>query len=390
MKITHPESLTPAASQQPDWAEDPELAVTRRRLAARPPLTRIQDIDRLRTLLGRVAEGKDRVIVAGDCAEDPGECAPGDVDEKDALVRALAGVMERTTGRDVVRAGRIGGQFAKPRSSSTERVGGVELPAYRGHMVNSPEPVHALRLPDPAHMLSCYASAEKVIAHLWGEQRQDTHRTGGPLWTSHEALLLDYEIPMIRTSDDRREFLSSTHWPWIGDRTRAPEGNHTTVLARIANPVACKVGPSCTVPELLEVCRRLDPGREPGRLTLVARMGAGRAPAHLAGLVRAVRNAGHPVIWLSDPMHGNTTRTSDGLKTRYMESVLQEVREFQELVDAEGGVPGGLHLETTPENVTECVTAPSQAHRAGDRYTSLCDPRLNPAQAIAVASAWYR
>lgn len=390
MEITQPDPRSRPAAQQPAWTDDPGLPGVRRELAARPPLTRIEDIDRLRALLARVATRDYRVIMAGDCAEDPAECTASDVRGKAALVETLAGIIKMNTRRPVVRAGRIGGQFAKPRSSGTERIGRLELPVYRGHMVNAPEPVPELRAPAPERMLACYASAEKVFDHLWGDAAQRDQAVDGPLWTAHEALLLDYEIPMLRTSPDGRTFLASTHWPWIGDRTREPDGAHTALLSRVANPVACKIGPSSTVRGLLELCARLDPEREPGRLTLIARMGAGRPSGHLTDLVTAVREAGHPVIWLTDPMHGNTVKTPAGLKSRYVDSILQEMREFQVTVNAAGGVAGGLHLETTPENVTECVARSSEASHVTTKYTSLCDPRLNPEQAVTVASSWYQ
>lgn len=379
-----------SAAQQPDWAGSLHLPEVRRELAGRPSLTRVEDIDRLREILARVATREYRVIIAGDCAEDPEECSESDVHGKTALVETLAGVIKMNTGRPVVRVGRIGGQFTKPRSKGTEKVGDLELPVYRGHMVNAPEPDPGMRAPDPRRMLSCYASAQKIFSRLWSEPSRGSITTDGHVWTAHEALLLDYEVPMLRTSSDGRFYLGSTHWPWIGDRTRDPKGAHTALLARVVNPVACKVGPSTTTHELLELCERLDPEREPGRLTLTARMGEAHPPSHLAELVTAVREAGHPVIWVTDPMHGNTVKTSDGFKTRYVDSIVREVRGFQETVTAAGGVAAGMHLETTPENVTECVADASQEFLVGEKYTSLCDPRLNSEQALEVASAWYR
>lgn len=390
METIQPLTNPIAAAQQPDWSGHPELPGVRRVLSARPPLARIEDVDRLRGRLARVASGDHRVVVAGDCAEDPGECSESDVRGRTALVEALAGVIGTNTRRPVVRACRIGGQFGKPRSSSTERVGGLDLPVYRGHMVNAPEPDPSLRAPDPRRMLACHDAAVQVFGHLWGKPPGGPVPEEAPVWTAHEALLLDYEVPMLRTADDGRLYLGSTHWPWLGDRTRDPDGAHAELLARVANPVACKIGPSTTTEGLLRLCARLDPEREPGRLTLTARMGEAHPPAHLADLVTAVRGAGHPAIWVSDPMHGNTVKTPEGLKTRYVASIVREVRAFQETVAAAGGVAAGVHLETTPENVTECVAGPSEAARVGEKYTSLCDPRLNPGQALEVASAWYR
>jgi 3-deoxy-7-phosphoheptulonate synthase len=205
------------------------------------------------------------------------------------------------------------------------------------------------------------------------------------VWTSHEALLLDYELPMLRPTDDGQLMLASTHLPWIGDRTRQVDGAHVRLLATVVNPVACKVGPTMTVDELLRLCEVLDPDRVPGRLTLIARMGADLVGQQLPPLVHAVRTAGHPVIWLCDPMHANTVRRPDGRKTRLVPTMIREVEEFQHAVRAERGVAGGLHLETTPNDVLECL--PDEERTEGD-YTTLCDPRLNPQQAALVASAW--
>ncbi|MGW7002547.1 3-deoxy-7-phosphoheptulonate synthase [Streptomyces sp. NPDC054933] len=373
--------------QQPDW-DGGQLRWVTDELATRPGLVSALDVRRLHTLLASVAAGEARVVQAGDCAEDPAECTAGYVARKAGLLDVLAGVMKMITHRPVVRAGRMAGQFGKPRSKPTEQVGGRELQVYRGHMVNSPEPDPYLRRPDPRRLLAGYEAASEAMTHLgW---LNPSRRSGicPPVWTSHEALLLDYEIPMLRLDEHGRQYLASTHWPWIGERTRQVDGAHVALLAEVANPVACKVGPGMPVDELLELCERLDPWRERGRLTLIARMGAAAVADRLPPLVKAVRAAGHPVIWLSDPMHGNTVTAADGLKTRFIDTVVREVRDFQCAVRSAGGIAGGLHLETTPDDVTECVTNESGIDQVGDKYTSFCDPRLNPGQAISVVSAW--
>ena len=374
------------ALQQPDWAQDPYLPTVRRALGARPPLVRASDTDRLRRMLADVAEGRSLAVIAGDCAEDPSDCTASDVAAKTGLVELVAGALQIAARRPVVRAARIAGQSAKPRSQPTEVCDGVEVPAYRGHMVNGPEPDPSARMPSPSRLLTAYTSARSVLGRMgWlGSGTRDTPS----VWTAHEALLLDYELPQIRTTDDGRRLLTSTHWPWIGDRTRGLDGAHTAMLAEVSNPVACKIGPSIDAAELVELCARLDPGREPGRLTLVARMGAGTAAERLGGLAAAVRAAGHPVVWLCDPMHGNTVTTSCGLKTRHVEAMVREIGEFQEAVRGAGSVAGGLHLEATPDQVTECVPDQGHEHKVVGRYTSFCDPRLNPVQAAEVASAW--
>ncbi|MET9516309.1 3-deoxy-7-phosphoheptulonate synthase [Streptomyces sp. NPDC002994] len=376
------------AVQQPDWEGHAELPRVREELASAPALVDAAGTDALAARLAEAAAGRVQIIQSGDCAEDWAECDQGDVARKAGLLEVLAGVMKMTSHKPVLRVGRMAGQYSKPRSSPTETVGGVELPVYRGHMVNAPEPDPDLRRPDPTRMLTGYRASRDVLDHLgWGGEGRRT-RPETPVWTSHEALLLDYELPMLRTLPDGRLLLTSTHWPWIGERTRQVDGAHVALLAAVANPVACKVGPKMTEPELLALCEKLDPERTPGRLTLIARMGADTAGERLPALVEAVRTAGHPVIWLTDPMHGNTVTGPEGLKTRLVKTVVREVVEFHHAVTAGGGVAGGIHLETTPDEVTECVTDQDRMHQVGDKYTSFCDPRLNPRQAISVASAW--
>ncbi|MFE2756906.1 3-deoxy-7-phosphoheptulonate synthase [Actinosynnema sp. NPDC059335] len=379
---------TGVALQQPDWDDRESVNRVRDTLAARPGLVAAAEVALLRSALSAVAAGRAQVVQAGDCAEDFAECEAGYVARKVGLLDVLAGTMRMATHRPVVRIGRIGGQFAKPRSSPTEEVNGVVLPAFRGHMVNRPDPDAERRRPDPERMLMGYDAAATVSALLgWGGAAR--RLVDPPVWTSHEALLLDYEMPLLR-QDERTgaTFLASTHLPWIGDRTRQVDGAHVELLAGVANPVGCKVGPSTTADELLALAERLDPRREPGRLVLIARMGAGLVTERLPRLVAAVRTAGHPVVWLCDPMHGNTTRTDEGLKTRYLTTVVAEIELFQRVLRAEGGVAGGLHLETTPDDVTECVVDESEDRHVGDKYTSYCDPRLNPEQAITAVAAW--
>ncbi|MEV6850716.1 3-deoxy-7-phosphoheptulonate synthase [Actinoplanes sp. NPDC051411] len=376
------------ARQQPRWAEPGVLADARRSLAQRPALVGPDTVDALRHALARVAAGAAQVVQAGDCAEDLAECGPADILRKAGLLDLLAGTLQLTTQRPVLRVGRIAGQYAKPRSHDTEIAGGQVLPVYRGHLVNGPEPDPVSRRPDPRRLLLGHRAADAAISHLGWRLPAGATALGAPVWTSHEALILDYELPQLRAAADGRIHLTSTHWPWVGDRTRQPHGAHVALLAAVANPVAAKVGPGMTEDELVALCRRLDPRREPGRLSLIARLSARETAGRLPGLVRAVRRHGHPVIWLVDPMHGNTVRTATGLKTRYVETLVQVVRAFQDVVRAGGGVAGGLHLETTPDDVTECVADASHADEVGNKYTTLCDPRLNPGQARAVVSSW--
>lgn len=383
-----------AARQQPDWDDPVQAAAMRAELAQLPGLVTWEEVRLLRTLLAEAATGHYLVIQAGDCAEDPAECEPSAVLRKAGLLDALAGVMTAGTGKPVVRIGRIAGQFAKPRSATTETVGVRELPVYRGHLVNSPEPTGTARRADPRRMLDCYHAAFRAVSCLRQRTSAWAPPTGAPVWTSHEALVFDYELPLLRRTATGHTLLASTHLPWIGERTRQPDGPHTMMLAQVANPVACKVGPTTRPKDLLALCARLDPGREPGRLTLIARMGAAAAGTALPPLVSAVRRAGHRVGWLCDPMHGNTVTSPGGVKVRAVPTVVAEVRDFLDAVTEAGGTPAGLHLETTPHDVTECVwgddPADIDAERAAGpaRHASHCDPRLNPAQAVEVARAW--
>ncbi|AQZ63401.1 phospho-2-dehydro-3-deoxyheptonate aldolase [[Actinomadura] parvosata subsp. kistnae] len=383
-----PDIRLSAALQQPAWEDPSQVQRVREVLAARPPLVRPSDVHVLRTLLAAVAAGQSLVIQAGDCAEDPEECTQEHVSRKTAALDVLAGALKMVGRKPVLRAGRIGGQFAKPRSSPVEKVGDLELPVFRGHLVNGPEPTPESRQPDPLRILTGYMAASDIMEHLGWRGSSRRPANDPPTWTSHEALLLDYEVPMLRRDPSGALVLGSTHWPWIGERTRQPDGPHVALLAEVVNPVGCKVGPKTTPEELLALCERLDPGREPGRLTLIARMGAGTVTRALPPLVEAVREAGHPAIWLCDPMHANTVTTPGGRKTRLVPELMREVGGFVAAVEAAGGVAGGLHLETTPDDVVECVADENDFDELGERYTTLCDPRLTLWQAVSVISAW--
>ncbi|MFI5799458.1 3-deoxy-7-phosphoheptulonate synthase [Streptomyces sp. NPDC051677] len=382
------------ADQQPDWPDRALADRARAVLAGRPPLVRLEDVLRFRSLLARVAQGEVLVIQAGDCAENPDECTAEHVWRKSALLDLLTAALKLDTGKPVLRVGRIAGQFAKPRSRPVEDVAGRELPVYRGHMINSPLPEPDSRRHDPLRLLAAYMTAGDVMEHLgWRGSSAGLQACGAPdaesaVWTSHEALVLDYEHPLMRRLDDRQHLLGSTHWPWIGDRTRRLDGAHVELIRNVVNPVAVKVGPTMTENEITALCTRLDPGHEPGRLTLIARIGADAVGHRLAPLVRAVARAGHPVIWLCDPMHGNTVTGPGGHKTRLLPTMAHEIREFRRAVGSGGGLAGGLHLETTPDDVLECVDDIRALEGAVGRRTTLCDPRANPEQAIGLVSAW--
>jgi 3-deoxy-7-phosphoheptulonate synthase len=265
------------ARQQPEWRDTAEALRIRRFLASQSPLVSFEDVRTLRTLLARVAAGEAHVMQAGDCAEDPADCAAEQVRRKAAVIDLCATTLAAVDGKPVLRVGRIAGQFAKPRSRPVERIDGRDLPVYRGHMVNRPTADPRSRCPDPRRILTGYLAASRMMTTLgWRglSARPGLDLTDPAVWTSHEALLLDYEMPMIRGENEGPRWLASTHFPWIGERTRQPDGAHVALLAGVVNPVGCKVGPSMTSEEITTLCGRLDPAREPGRLTLIARMGA--------------------------------------------------------------------------------------------------------------------
>ncbi|HBP2627269.1 TPA: phenazine biosynthesis protein PhzC, partial [Pseudomonas aeruginosa] len=376
------------ALQQPEWGDPSRLRDVQAYLRGSPALIRAGDILALRATLARVARGEALVVQCGDCAEDMDDHHAENVARKAAVLELLAGALRLAGRRPVIRVGRIAGQYAKPRSKPHEQVGEQTLPVYRGDMVNGREAHAEQRRADPQRILKGYAAARNIMRHLGWDAASGQEANASPVWTSHEMLLLDYELSMLREDEQRRVYLGSTHWPWIGERTRQVDGAHVALLAEVLNPVACKVGPEIGRDQLLALCERLDPRREPGRLTLIARMGAQKVGERLPPLVEAVRAAGHPVIWLSDPMHGNTIVAPCGNKTRLVRSIAEEVAAFRLAVSGSGGVAAGLHLETTPDDVTECVADSSGLHQVGRHYTSLCDPRLNPWQALSAVMAW--
>lgn len=373
-------------AQQPDWPDPDEVAGARAELASRPPVVDWPDTLALKESLARAATGEACVVQAGDCAEDPNESDVYSVAGKIELLDVLADIIRVGAGSPAIRVGRIAGQYAKPRSEDHETVDGVRLPVFRGPLVNGSEPSPLARRPDPTRMLLGHTAARRVCAAIEELGRGRTTAPEHRVWTSHEALLLDYETALVRPTGAGGRYLASTHWPWIGNRTSDPRGAHVQFIATIDNPVACKVGAGLSERDLLLLCACLDPHREPGRLTLISRFGAARID-RLAPLVRAVRRAGHPVLWLCDPMHGNTLRTASGRKVRRLTDIMNEIREFVRITTAHGGRCAGLHLEASPGDIRECDGAGFVA-TDGPGYRSLCDPRLNLTQAVAVAAHW--
>ncbi|MBT2533913.1 3-deoxy-7-phosphoheptulonate synthase [Arthrobacter sp. ISL-48] len=379
------EIRSPPAMQQPAWPDAEATASATAQLADGPGIVPFHEVQELKGTLARVASGEALVLQIGDCAESFDDSSLERVAAKTSLIRMLAELITANTGKDVVTVGRIAGQYAKPRSSATEKTNGVELPVYRGPLVNSPEPIDEARAADPRRLIRGFGTAAETYRNT---RLLSTGDDRSPVWTSHEALVLDYEVPLVRIAEDGSAYLSSTHWPWIGERTRQLDHAHVFLASAISNPVACKVGPSMTEGDLLALCDRLDPHRIPGRLTLISRLGADAISDRLTRMARVVHDAGFPVAWLCDPMHANTYKSASGIKTRDVGTIIREVNAFQDACAAAGVAPGGLHLETTPDHVSECVNDPSAEHDLERAYTSLCDPRLNPSQAFTVVNEW--
>ncbi|MDQ4132671.1 MAG: 3-deoxy-7-phosphoheptulonate synthase class II [Actinomycetota bacterium] len=425
-----------SAQQQPDWPDPEELELVLDVLRAKPPLVFAGEARRLTAALGEVAAGRAFLLQAGDCAESFVDFSADAIRDKLKVTLQMAAVLTHGSGVPVVKVGRIAGQFAKPRSSPTETIGGEELPSFRGYMVNDDAPHADARRPDARRMLDGYQQSMETLnllrafttggfasltnVHNWNQafvasspqgQRYRTiadaiHRSllfmaacGFDLdeeaklrqveyWTSHEALLLPYEETLTRVDSTTGDWYDcSAHMLWIGERTRQPDGAHVEFLSGVGNPIGCKLGPKASPEEILILCERLNPGRTPGRLTFITRMGAAAVRAALPPLVAAVRDAGHPVAWACDPMHGNTSVTSTGRKTRHFDHILEEIEGFFTACTNEGAWPGGLHIELTGDDVTECLGGADDIDEADLdlRYTTACDPRLNARQSLEMA-----
>lgn len=389
-----PDAAAPNADeQQPVWEQHPAFGRVREALATAGPLVRFDDVIALRHRLAAVALGQELMLQAGDCAESLYECTAWQTESKLAALDHLADYLSARTGRPVIRVGRIGGQYAKPRSSPHERHGNRTIASFRGHMVNSEVPTAAARQHDPRRMQWVYEASKKVLdwtaAYREPESKAATDPARGP-WASHEILVMDYESSLVRTDPGTgQRYLSSTHLPWIGARTNDPDGAQVQALTAVRNPVGCKIGPGSDIAHVLRICALLDPGREPGRLVLIARFGRDLIASALPPLVRAVRDAGHPVIWLTDPMHGNTVRSASGLKTRRLDDISHEACTFRRVLEDAGVHPAGLHLEVAASDVTECLGgAISSEADLPLAYTTLCDPRLNVDQARPLLDQW--
>ena len=424
------------AAQQPEWPDEAAASAAREQLRSLPPLVFAGEARGLLDSLGEVAAGRAFLLQAGDCAESFHDFSAPTIREKLKIMLQMSAVLTYGATLPVVKVGRIAGQFCKPRSSETERVGDLELPSFRGHGVNGEEPLPEARVPDPARMVKAYHQSAATLnlvraftkggfadlkrVHAWNQEFVATSAEGRryeriageveralrfmaacgidlaahaelhqvDLWTSHEGLLLDYEEALTRQDSLTGQWYDcSAHMLWIGERTRALDRAHVAFFAGVRNPLGVKLGPSATADEALELCERLNPDRVPGRLTFITRMGAGRVGELLPPLLRAVREQGHPVVWACDPMHANTVTTASGRKTRRFDDVMAEIEEFFAAHREVGTWPGGVHLEFTGDDVTECIggaEAVLEEHLDG-RYMTLCDPRLNARQSLDLA-----
>ncbi|MBQ1025051.1 3-deoxy-7-phosphoheptulonate synthase [Micromonospora sp. C95] len=382
------------ATQQPDWRNHTDHHEACTSLAKSEPLVTSAEINSLRTSLSALPGGDALLLQAGDCAESFYESSGPHIAEKLRVLDKVAEHLGDCTSSRVVCIGRMGGQFAKPRSRATEQHGDGSIPAFRGHMVNSEIATLSHRQANPSRMLWAYDASERAQRAMRDHRRRQrlAPTVEGP-WSSHEALIIDYETRLVRRAVATGEpYLASTHVPWVGDRTRQPDGAHVALLRTVTNPVGCKIGPSATPDEVARLCDLLDPRREPGRLILIPRMGRAEIRKVLPPIVRRVSSSGHPVIWLSDPMHGNTRMSHRlGLKTRHLTDMITEALMFRDIVEANNQRAGGLHLELAAGDVTECIGGSVRSEDDLLRhYTSLCDPRLNLEQAVDLVEAWAK
>jgi 3-deoxy-7-phosphoheptulonate synthase len=368
------------ARQQPAYPDEAALAAALRELEAYPALVPASDAHCLTEEIAEAQAGRAFLLQGGDCAESFAEFSPANIRALHGLVEAMAAQLADASGLRIVKAARIAGQFAKPRSRGLEEKAGTSLPMYRGDIVNGIAFEDRARRPDPERMFRAYAQSAATLSHL----RELS--TGAPFYTCHEALLLPYEQALVRR-DGAGWYGSSAAFLWVGDRTRFSGSAHIEFLRGLSNPLGIKCGPSLEPDLLLTLLDRLNPARQPGRITLISRMGAERIAERLPPLLRAVEREGHQVLWSCDPMHGNTVK-ANGYKTRPLERILEELAAFFALCRTEGVRPGGIHVEMTGRDIAECTGGSQPVREAdlGDRYHTHCDPRLNPGQAMEVAS----
>ena len=421
------------AAQQPEWPDSARLAEAKAILSTLPPLVFAGECDDLTEKLGEAARGNAFVLMGGDCAETFAHNTADSIRARLKTVLQMAIVLTYGASLPVVKIGRIAGQYGKPRSSGMETIDGVSLPSYRGDAVNGLEFTAEARIPDPMRLVQMYNASSAALnlvraftqggyadlreVHSWNQDFVSQSAPGKryealageidralafmaacgtdpeefrrvDFYASHEALLLDYEKPLTRVDSRTGNLYDvSGHFVWIGERTRELDGAHLDFAARIHNPIGIKLGPKTTPDVLLKVMETLDPHKTPGRLTLISRMGAGAIRDVMPGLVDVVKQSGHPALWVCDPMHGNTREAASGHKTRLFDDVLDEVRGFFEVHKAAGTHPGGIHIELTGDDVTECLGGVSGVSESDlpFRYETACDPRLNRVQSLDLA-----
>lgn len=420
--------------QQPEYPDAAHLNRVEQTLAGYPPLVFAGEARELRRQFAEVTQGRAFLLQGGDCAESFAEFSAAKIRDTFKVLLQMAIVMTFAAGCPVVKVGRMAGQFAKPRSSGSETIDGVTLPAYRGDIVNGIGFDVASRVPDPERLLQAYHQATASLnllrafaqggfadlhqVHQWNLDfiansalAEKYHQLAGRIdetlafmravgmdsapqlretsfFTAHEALLLNYEEAFVRRDSlTGRWYDCSAHMLWIGDRTRQLDGAHIEFMRGIENPIGVKVGPSMDPDELIRLIDTLNPDNDPGRLNLIVRMGADKVEAHFPRLLRKVKEEGRQVLWSSDPMHGNTIKASSGYKTRDFAQILSEVRQFFVVHQAEGTYAGGIHIEMTGQNVTECIggSRPITEDGLSDRYHTHCDPRMNADQSLELA-----
>ena len=421
--------------QMPDYTDAAGLAEVEAQLSKYPPLVFAGEARRLKAELGAVSRGEGFLLQGGDCAESFSEFSADNIRDTFKVMLQMAMVLTYGAKVPVVKVGRMAGQFAKPRSAPTETVGGVELPSYRGDIINELDFSESARIPDPRKMLQAYTQSAATLnllrafstggfadihrVHSWtlgftesdeAEKYRDlANRIQDALdfmgaagltsdvnhelstvdfYTSHEALLLEYEEALARLDSTSGQWVAgSGHMIWIGDRTRQPDGAHVEFARGVLNPIGLKCGPSMDTEDLKVLMSKLNPENEAGRLTLIARFGAGNVAEHLPRLIETVKSEGANVVWSCDPMHGNTIKSDSGYKTRPFERVLAEVQEFFAVHRDQGTISGGVHFEMTGQDVTECTGGLRAVtdENLSDRYHTACDPRLNASQSLELA-----
>jgi len=427
---------TLVAAQQPNWPGGPQgapLAAAVAELKALPPLVFAGECDNLKARIAEAAAGRAFWLQGGDCAETFESATADSIRNRIKTILQMAAVLQYSSSLPVIKVGRMAGQFAKPRSSDTETRGDITLPAYRGDAVNGIDFTPESRIPDPQRLVKVYNTSASTLnlvraftqggfadlrrVHEWnkgfirdstfGEKYEKVASEIGralafmesagvdpeqfkavDFYASHEALIIEYEKALTRI-DSRTElpYDVSGHFIWIGERTRQLDGAHIDFAAKVRNPIGVKLGPKSTVEDALALIEKLDPTREPGRLTFITRMGAGKIRESLPALVEGVTKSGAQVLWVCDPMHGNTFESANGYKTRQFDDVLDEVRGFFEVHKALGTHPGGIHIELTGDDVTECLGGGNQISEKDleSRYETACDPRLNHSQSLELA-----